>query len=159
MFALSLIARFMGPTWDPSGVNRTHVGPMWAPWALLSGVECELNQDKSMLVCHRFSDVTNLYTMTSSNENIFRVTGPLCGEFIGHRKIPQQRQVTRSLDVSLICVWTNGGVNNRDASDLRRHHAHYGVTVMSISPLVLRRICSSLGQVITRWESEKTDII
>ena len=26
--------------------------------------------------------------MTSSNENIFRVTGPLCGEFIGHRRIP-----------------------------------------------------------------------
>ena len=26
--------------------------------------------------------------MTSSNGNIFRVTGPLCGEFIGHRWIP-----------------------------------------------------------------------
>ena len=25
--------------------------------------------------------------MTSSNENIFRVTGPLCGEFTGHRRI------------------------------------------------------------------------
>ena len=24
------------------------------------------------------------YTMTSSNGNIFRVTGPLCGEFVGH---------------------------------------------------------------------------
>ena len=27
----SLIARFMGPTWDPSGADRTHVGPMLAP--------------------------------------------------------------------------------------------------------------------------------
>ena len=26
--------------------------------------------------------------MTSSNRNIFRVTGPLCGEFTGHRRIP-----------------------------------------------------------------------
>ena len=26
--------------------------------------------------------------MTSSNGNIFRVTGPLCGEFTGHRWIP-----------------------------------------------------------------------
>ena len=25
------------------------------------------------------------YAMTSSNDNIFRVTGPLCGEFTGHR--------------------------------------------------------------------------
>ena len=27
----------------------------------------------------------NCYMMTSSNGNIFRVTGPLCGEFTGHR--------------------------------------------------------------------------
>ena len=26
--------------------------------------------------------------MTSSNANIFRVTGPLCGEFTSHRWIP-----------------------------------------------------------------------
>ena len=38
--------------------------------------------------------------MTSSNGNIFRVTGPLCGEFAGHRWIPRtQRPVTRSSDV------------------------------------------------------------
>ena len=34
---LPLIARFMGPTWDPSGADRTQVGPMLAPWTLLSG--------------------------------------------------------------------------------------------------------------------------
>ena len=34
----SLIARFMGPTWGPSGADRTHVGPMSAQWTLLSGV-------------------------------------------------------------------------------------------------------------------------
>ena len=33
----TLIARFMGPTWDPSGADRTQVGPMLAPWTLLSG--------------------------------------------------------------------------------------------------------------------------
>ena len=32
-----LIARFMGPTWGPSGTDRTQVGPMLAPWTLLSG--------------------------------------------------------------------------------------------------------------------------
>ena len=37
--------------------------------------------------------------MTSSNGNIFRVTGPLCGEFTGHRWIPSQGPVTRSFDV------------------------------------------------------------
>ena len=37
--------------------------------------------------------------MTSSNGNIFRVTGHLCGEFIGPRWIPTQRPVARSFDV------------------------------------------------------------
>ena len=31
---------------------------------------------------------------------------------------------------SLICVWINGWVNNREAGDLKRYRAHYGVTVM-----------------------------
>ena len=33
---LSLIVRFMGPIWGPSGADRTQVGPMLAPWTLLS---------------------------------------------------------------------------------------------------------------------------
>ena len=37
--------------------------------------------------------------MTSSNGNIFRVTGPLRGEFTGHGEVPTQRPVTRSFDV------------------------------------------------------------
>ena len=37
--------------------------------------------------------------MTSSNGNIFRVTGHLCGKFTGHRWIPAQRPVTRTFDV------------------------------------------------------------
>ena len=35
---------------------------------------------------------------------------------------------------SLICVWINGGVNNRKAGDLRRHRGHYNVKVM-INPV------------------------
>ena len=34
----SLIAGFMGPTWGPSGADGTQVGPMLAPWTLLSGL-------------------------------------------------------------------------------------------------------------------------
>ena len=28
----------MGPTWGPSGADKTQVGPILAPWTLLSGV-------------------------------------------------------------------------------------------------------------------------
>ena len=31
---------------------------------------------------------------------------------------------------SLICVWINGWVNNREAGDLRRYRAHFDVTEM-----------------------------
>ena len=37
--------------------------------------------------------------MTSSNGNIFRVTGILCGEFTGPDEFPTQRPVTPSFDV------------------------------------------------------------
>ena len=33
----TLIAKFMGPTWGPSGAARTQVGLMLSPWTLLSG--------------------------------------------------------------------------------------------------------------------------
>ena len=45
------------------------------------------------------SNIYNLNMMTSSNGNIFRVTGHLCGEFTGHGEFPAQRPVTRILDV------------------------------------------------------------
>ena len=44
----SSIARFIGPTWGPSGANRTQVGPMLAPWTLLSGLAYLLRQHALM---------------------------------------------------------------------------------------------------------------
>ena len=64
---------------------------------------------------------TIFHMMTSSNGNIFRVTGPFCVEFIV--EFPSQRLVTRSFGVFCLCL-NNGWVNNRDAGDLRRHRAH-----------------------------------
>ena len=52
--------------------------------------------------CISFTDCmtyTEFHMMTSSNGNIFRVTGPLCGEFSGPGEFPTQRPVTRSFVV------------------------------------------------------------
>ena len=57
--------------------------------------------------------------MTSSNGNIFRVAGPLCGKFTASRWIPAQRPVARSFDFSLICARINGWVYNCEAGDSR----------------------------------------
>ena len=43
---------------------------------------------------------------------------------------PHKDQWRGALMFSLICVWINGWVNNREAGDLRRHRAHYDVIVM-----------------------------
>ena len=68
--------------------------------------------------------------MTSSDENIFRFTGHLCG---GIHRSPENSlrkgQWRGALMFSLICVCLNGWVNNREAGDLRRYRAHYDVTV------------------------------
>ena len=74
------------------------------------------------------------YMMTSSNGNIFCVTGHLCGEFTGPRWIPHTKTSDAELwCFSLICVWINGWVNTRGAGDLRRYRAHYDVIVMTNS--------------------------
>ena len=50
----TLMARFMGPTWGPSGTDRTQVGPMLAPWTLLSG-ESSTKTDTHILSTHSTS--------------------------------------------------------------------------------------------------------
>ena len=77
------------------------------------------------------------FMMTSSNGNIFRVTGHMCGEFTGHLWIPR----TKASDAELwcfffICDWINGWVNNCEAGDLRRYPTHYDVIVMFMSGLL-----------------------
>ena len=79
-------------------------------------------------------DIDEHFMMTSSNENIFCVIGPLCGDSPVTGEFPSQRPVTRSFDISFaLRLNTNGWVNNREAGDLRRHRTHYAVTVMYIS--------------------------
>ena len=69
--------------------------------------------------------------MTSSNGNIFRVTGHLCGEFTGHRRITRtQRPVTRSFDAFVDVRLNKWFSNNGKTGDLKRHRAHYDVRVM-----------------------------
>ena len=51
-------------------------------------------------LCISISHYSHYNMMTSSNGNIFRITGHVCGEFTGPRWIPRtQRPVMRSFDV------------------------------------------------------------
>ena len=46
---------------------------------------------------------------------------------------PHKDQWRGALMLHLICVSINGWANNREAGELRRHRAHYDVTVMIMS--------------------------
>ena len=67
--------------------------------------------------------------MTSSNENIFRVTGHLCGEVTGPRWISH----IKASDAELWCFLWYTPEQTVEAGDLRRNHAHYDVIVMKYS--------------------------
>ena len=57
----------------------------------------------------------------------------------------------------LICAWTNRWVNNREAGDLRRHQAHYDVSVMiktvaiSSIPCDAYTLCLCIPIHVTWW--------
>ena len=55
---------------------------------------------------------------------------------------------------SLICVWINGWVNNREAGDLRRNRGHYDVIIMNSLLSVSDGIISSFHSVNTPHSSQ-----
>ena len=70
---------------------------------------------------------------------------PVTGEF------PTQRPVTRSFDVFFIfCTWISDWANDREAEDLRRHCAHYDVTIMYRS-----RACFIIRFMSSQYKSVK----
>ena len=67
----SLIVRFMGPTWGPSGTDRTMVDSMLAPWTLLSG----LSPDK-WITKKQFEYFTKMHIKMASTK-----WQPFCSDF------------------------------------------------------------------------------
>ena len=103
-----------------------------APSNYLNHCRLIINQILWHSIMNHFADHYIHHMMMSSNGNIFHITGPLWGESTSHWWTPLTKgQWHGALMFSLICAWTNGWENNRDAGDLRRHHVHYEVTVMT----------------------------
>ena len=76
---------------------------------------------------------------------------------------PHKGQWRGALVFSLICAGINGWVNNREAGDLRRHLAHYGVTVMSrymfaYCVSLIHTIIHMIKTMFPRWNFVPTDI-
>ena len=123
-------AKFMGPTWGPSGSCRPQMGPMLAPWTLLSGYlvlfrviltcSCGFASNSAMSLSasiiivnlayhyqsgiHVYDQAFMVYMMTSSNGNIFRVTD----QFIaGNSSVPSEFPAQSPCDAELRCfLWS-----------------------------------------------------
>ena len=100
--------------------SQTHRGQQ-------SAGNIKLNQCWIMPIAH----VNFEHMMTSSNGNIFRVTGPLCGEFTGPRWIPLKKASGAELWCFFDLLMNKHWVNNPYAGDLRRHRAYYAIIVMT----------------------------
>ena len=87
---ISLIARFMGPTWGPAGADMTLVGLMLATWNLLSGLHCCWCPQSSFSNSAAISvnDIDEFYTQLEEYE-----TSPL----------PPDADVYR---LDFACVWS-----------------------------------------------------
>ena len=113
--------------------------------AILDG--CEIGSFKfgRRIMSKCLANYVKYNMMLSSNGNIFRVTGPLLGEFSGHRWIPLKKPVTRNFDVFFDLRQNKRLSKPSTRWWLRRHRTHYGVTVMIVFEMMAASIMSHCG--------------
>ena len=109
-------------------------------------IRCDLNALIVLSTWSAWVFTPQVHIMTSSNGNIFCVTGPLCGEFTGHKG-----QWRGALMFSLICAWINGWVNNCEAGDLRRHRAHYVLLKIALFDSLPKDVEVNSRKIIVKW--------
>ena len=132
----------MGPIWVLSAQCGPHVGPMNLAVRVMSG-EREEKERVMGIPIH----VETLFILRMGPgpcalllyDDVIRWKHFPChwpfvqGIYRSPMNSPHKGQWRRALMFSLICAWINGWVDNREAGDLRRHRAHYDVTVMDLA--------------------------
>ena len=117
----SAIGRFDFPAWDPytNQFLKCATGdfgfPMKDYYGPMPPIKCVVKDIKRI---QHHDDVIKW--------KHFPRYSPFVRGTTGHRWIP----LCGALMFSLICAWTNRWVNNRNSGYLRRHHAHFDITVM-----------------------------
>ena len=126
-----LITRFMGPTWGLSGADRAQMGPVLAPWTLLS--------ETFALLAHR------------------EVNSP--AKFIGHKWITPNKKpviisVITTLIYSLLPTWTGCWTISLVSSDLwrrstsRRHPFIQWLCVNTMGKKNWKKTCLTLQSAV-----------
>ena len=121
----------------PKGLGKPEIGIMAISTAFARGVA---GSDRGNSVSHNKVYPIKYAHGCDEHEHddvIKRKHFPRCWPFVRgiHRSpvnSPHKGQWRGALMCSLIWVWINGWVNNREAGDLRRYHAHHDVIVMFV---------------------------
>ena len=83
-----------------------------------------------MIVCVHNIHICIYVHIVNTHRHIYIYIGPLRGIHRWRLNSLHKGQWRGALMFSLIYAWINGWVNSRGTGDLRRHRAHYGVSVM-----------------------------
>ena len=84
---------------DFLGLFAAEISYMYISIGIMAWISNNIYTNRWHVMSHPCTQQFNGGMMTSSNGNIFRVTGPLCGEFTGHWWIP----LTKASDTELWC--------------------------------------------------------
>ena len=132
--------------------NRTYIWQTLA-CSILAATVCAYILIRIGIMFNRFIYIPccNLFSAESSHDDVIKWKHfPRYWPFVRgiHRSpvnSPHKGQWRGALMFSLICVWINDWVNNREAGDLRPYRAHYDVIVMNWTNADL----SSIGPLAT----------
>ena len=118
------------PTWGPPGSCRPQMGPMLAPWTLLSGRICYLVLLLGLLSCYPF--IYDIHNDVIKWKHFLHNWPFVRGIHQSLMNSPHKGQWHRALMFSVICAWQNSWANNWGASGLRCHNNHYDITVICL---------------------------
>ena len=97
----------------------------FAIWDICRKLILNSNLAKSRLLITNFVNAQSFWCFAQSTAMLMSM-----GIHWSPVNSPHKGQRRGALMFPLICTWINGWVNNREAGDLRRHRAHYDVTIM-----------------------------
>ena len=98
---------------------------------------------------HRRIHMLHVVRLNHEHDDVIKTFSALLALCAGNSPVPvnfpHNGQWRGALMFSLICVWINDWVNNREAGDLRRHCGHYDVNVMILSHMIITTLMITIA--------------
>ena len=130
--------------------HLTHLGQVFIIWLIVNAIlmtKLQWKQNQNTLILIQQNEIESVVCkmsmMMSSNGNIFRVTGPLCGEFTGDRGIP----LTKAIDGELWCfLWSGTEQTNEWIIETS---VIWDAIAFMMTSLQCRPLCAGLNMIIS----------